>query len=80
MALDTSIHTGIVLWYDSGRGYGFIADYVTEERIFISHTAVEDLGLTKINTGSRICYDVTVGKSSCKVRRIRFLTPGTDLH
>ena len=80
MTLGVSIHTGTVLWYDCGRGYGFVADHYSAEKIFITHTALEDLGLKDLNKGSRICFDVTKGKASCKVHRIRSLTPCPSVH
>ncbi len=75
MNADTRIHAGVVLWYDLGRGYGFVADHFTDDLIFLTHTSLEQIGLKYVNSGSRILFDVDQGKASCKVRSIRVLTP-----
>lgn len=74
------MHTGTVLWYDDSRGYGFVKDHRDNQKVFITHTALEDFGVTGLNSGARICFDITQGKVACKVSAIRSVTRAEMLH
>ncbi len=74
------MHTGTVLWYDRIRGYGFVADHTNNQKIFVTQRALEDFGVSALNRGSKICYEITRGKASAKVRRISSLISAQMLH
>ena len=74
------MHTGTVLWYDHGRGYGFVADHRDNQKIFITHRALEAFGVRELNSGSRISFKVVCGRASKKVSAITSLTSMHMLH
>jgi len=74
------MRTGTVLWYDDTRGYGFVSDHADNQKVFITHTVLEDYGMSGLNSGSRICFDVTKGRLSCKVSAILSITRPEMMH
>ncbi|MCP5086384.1 MAG: cold-shock protein [Rhodobacteraceae bacterium] len=75
-----NMHTGTVLWYDESRGYGFVADHFDNQKIFVTHSELEDFGVSALNRGSKICYEVMRGRSSSKISSIKSLVPECRLH
>ena len=66
--------TGTVKWFNSDKGYGFIAPQDGGKDVFVHISAVERAGLRTLNDGQRVDYDVGVGrngKSSAENLRIR---------
>jgi len=48
--------TGIVKWFNPGKGYGFIAPETGGDDIFVHISAVQRAGLRKLNEGERIRF------------------------
>ena len=66
--------TGTVKWFNSEKGYGFIAPQDGGKAVFVHISAVERAGLRTLNDGQRVDYDVGVGrngKSSAENLRIK---------
>ena len=66
--------TGTVKWFNSDKGYGFIAPQDGGKDVFVHISAVERAGLRTLNDGQRVDYDVGVGrngKSSAENLRMR---------
>ena len=49
-------HTGIVKWFNPGKGYGFIAPDEGGDDIFVHISAVQHAGLRKLNEGERVRF------------------------
>ncbi|MFK5883631.1 MAG: cold-shock protein [Candidatus Izemoplasma sp.] len=51
---------GIVKWFNSEKGYGFIT---TEEDkdVFVHHTSIEGDGYKSLEEGQKVEFDVTEG-------------------
>jgi CspA family cold shock protein len=49
-------HTGIVKWFNPGKGYGFIAPDAGGDDIFVHISAVQHAGLRKLNEGERVRF------------------------
>ncbi len=56
---------GFVLWFDAGRGYGFIrpdggndSGPGGERQVFLHANALEQAGLPALSEGDRVFYDV----------------------
>ncbi len=50
--------TGIVKWYDSERGYGFISAQEGED-VFVHHLAIKEQGPNKdLHEGEEVQFDV----------------------
>jgi cold shock protein len=48
--------TGIVKWFNPGKGYGFIAPDTGGNDIFVHISAVQHAGLRKLNEGERVRF------------------------
>ena len=49
--------TGIVKWFNSTKGYGFIQPDDGSKDVFVHATAVERAGMPALNEGQRIKYE-----------------------
>jgi CspA family cold shock protein len=48
--------TGVVKWFNPGKGYGFIAPDEGGNDIFVHISAVQHAGLRKLNEGERVRF------------------------
>jgi CspA family cold shock protein len=48
--------TGIVKWFNPGKGYGFIAPDAGGADIFVHISAVQHAGLRKLNEGEKVRF------------------------
>jgi len=55
--------SGTVKWFNSQKGYGFIAPEGGSKDVFVHISAVERAGLRGLNEGQRIQYDLVPGKN-----------------
>jgi CspA family cold shock protein len=53
------VATGIVKWFNSQKGYGFIQpDGGGGKDVFVHISAVEKAGLSSLNEGAKVSYDI----------------------
>ena len=52
--------TGTVKWYNPEKGFGFIQPADGGNDVFVHRSAVADAGLTTLNEGQSVSYDVVV--------------------
>jgi len=50
--------TGTVKWFNSQKGYGFIQPDGGGKDVFVHISAVERAGLSSLNEGQKVSYDV----------------------
>ena len=57
---------GTVKWFNSQKGYGFIAPQGGSKDVFVHISAVERAGASTLNEGQKVTYDVVTerGKES----------------
>ncbi|MAH83900.1 MAG: cold-shock protein [Rhodospirillaceae bacterium TMED8] len=55
--------TGTVKWFNATKGYGFIEPEDGSKDAFVHISAVERAGLTTLNEGQKISYDLTPGQN-----------------
>jgi CspA family cold shock protein len=53
---------GIVKWFNTQKGYGFIAPEGGGKDIFVHVTEVQRAGLNTLNEGQRIRFDMQPGR------------------
>ena len=49
---------GIVKWFNSTKGYGFIQPDAGGKDVFVHISAVERAGLSSLNEGAKVSHDV----------------------
>ena len=50
--------TGTVKWFNTTKGYGFIAPDDGGNDVFVHVSAVEKAGLRGLNDGQKVTYDI----------------------
>ena len=63
--------TGTVKWFNTTKGYGFIAPDGGGKDVFVHATAVERSGIGTLNEGQRVNFDVTTGSKGLQASNIR---------
>ena len=52
--------TGTVKWFNSQKGFGFIQPDDGSKDVFVHVTAVERAGLSGLNEGQKVTYEVSM--------------------
>jgi CspA family cold shock protein len=56
------VATGTVKWFNGQKGYGFIQPDAGGKDVFVHISAVEKAGLSSLNEGAKVSYDVVPNK------------------
>ena len=54
---------GTVKWFNSTKGYGFIAPADGGQDVFVHISAVEKAGFTSLGVGSKVSYELVAGRN-----------------
>ena len=54
--------TGTVKWFNTTKGYGFIAPDEGGNDVFVHITALESAGLRSLNEGQKVSYEIATNK------------------
>ena len=54
--------TGTVKWFNTTKGFGFIAPETGGKDVFVHISAVERSGLTTLNDDQKVTYDLESGR------------------
>jgi CspA family cold shock protein len=54
--------TGTVKWFNATKGFGFIEPEAGSKDVFLHISAVERAGLTRIEDGQKVTFDVEAGR------------------
>jgi len=60
------LSTGTVKWFNSQKGYGFIAPEDGSRDIFVHISAVERAGMSDLREGQKVSFDVVTDDRSGK--------------
>ena len=65
--------TGTVKWFNPTKGYGFIQSQDGSRDVFVHISAVERAGLSSLNEGQTIDYEIVTnrGKQSAENIKVR---------
>ncbi len=55
--------TGTVKWFDSAKGFGFIAPEDGSNDAFVHISAVETAGLSSLSEGQKLSYELLPGRN-----------------
>jgi len=58
----TDMATGTVKWFNTTKGFGFIAPDAGGKDVFVHISAVERAGLTGLSDDQKVTYDVEAGR------------------
>jgi len=58
--------TGTVKWFNSQKGFGFIQPDDGGKDVFVHISAVERAGMSNLNEGQKLSYELTQDKRSGK--------------
>jgi CspA family cold shock protein len=59
---DTDMATGTVKWFNTTKGYGFIAPDTGGKDVFVHISAVERSGLNGLADDQKVSYDIESGR------------------
>jgi cold shock protein len=63
--------TGTVKWFNSQKGYGFIAPQAGGKDVFVHISAVERAGLSGINEGQVVEYEEVANKGKTSAENLK---------
>ena len=60
------MNTGIVMWFNSQKGFGFIQPTNGGKDVFVHISAVERAGMSTLNEGQNVSFDVVADRRTGK--------------
>ena len=55
--------TGTIKWFNAVKGYGFIRPEDGSKDVFVHISAVERAGLSTLNEGQKVSFELTAGRN-----------------
>jgi cold shock protein len=60
------VNTGIVKWFNSQKGFGFIQPTNGGNDVFVHISAVECAGMSTLNEGQNVSFDIVADRRTGK--------------
>jgi len=60
------MNTGIVKWFNSQKGFGFIQPDNGDKDVFVHISAVERAGMYTLNEGQKVSFDIVADRRTGK--------------
>ena len=67
------MNTGTVKWFNNQKGFGFIQPENGNKDVFVHISAVERAGMSTLNEGQKVSFDVTQGQKGPAAANIKTL-------
>ena len=64
---------GTVKWFNSQKGFGFIQPSSGDKDVFVHISAVERAGLSTLNEGQKVSYDVVSERGKSAAANLKVL-------
>ena len=61
------MQTGTVKWFTAQKGFGFIQPAAGTTDVFVHISAVERAGMSSLNEGQKISYEIVTDKKTGKL-------------
>jgi CspA family cold shock protein len=68
------MQTGIVKWFNDGKGYGFITQDNGGDDVFCHHSAIQAEGFRSLKEGQKVEFEVTKGPKGLQAANVRPLS------
>jgi CspA family cold shock protein len=65
------VATGTVKWFNATKGYGFIQPATGGKDVFVHISAVERAGLSSLNEGATVSYEVVANRGKEAAENLR---------
>lgn len=65
--------TGVVKWFDTTKGFGFIGVEGQTKDIFVHYSAIEGAGRRDLAEGDQVEFEITQGKKGPQAQNVRKL-------
>ena len=62
---------GTVKWFNSEKGYGFIAQDGGGADVFVHYSAIDTQGYRSLDEGQRVEFDITQGDKGPQAEHVR---------
>lgn len=66
--------TGTVKWFNPTKGYGFVQPDQGGSDVFVHISAVERAGLSTLNEGQKVSYDLATEKGKTSAANLKVLS------
>ena len=67
--------TGIVKWFSTDKGYGFITQDDGGRDVFVHHSAIRGRGHRSLAEGARVEYEIEQGPKGPQARDVQTVAP-----
>ncbi len=65
--------TGIVKWFNSSKGYGFIQPDQSGKDVFVHVTALEKAGMNSLQEGQHVSYELATNKGKTSAVNLKLI-------
>lgn len=62
------MNNGIVKWFNSQKGYGFITNDNGGDDVFVHFSAIESNGFKNLDEGQRVTFDIEKDPKNNKIK------------
>lgn len=64
------MQTGIVKWFNSKKGFGFIQPEDGGADVFVHHTDIRAAGFRTLHAGERVAFELEISQKGSRARKV----------